>query len=170
MEKLEKIIMKIDWNWFWSNLRDELIFGFVFFGLILFFWKSLKDIYFAIKITKIISIHNSPTRLHRKGAHARDRFIMIFESKKPLQSNQRLIFGPGEGGGVFTEKYVDEGILQHHGLVEITYDSKGLYVEAKRDRFTRWVYKLSKFIENRENKKVTAFINDKSGKYRKISS
>jgi len=144
----------------------EVILGATFIGLLIFFWKHIRDAYLAIKVVRIISIHNNESRTRRKGIHSRDRFMDIYESKQPLVSRS-IAYNTGFASGVYSEQYLDSGILEHHGLIISKESGNRMTSEANKDRKTRWVYRLAKWLEGREEKKTIRLVNDKSGKLRK---
>lgn len=160
-------LLRFDSNWFWSGLLNEIFFSVLTLGLIALLWRYIKDAYRAVRITRIISIHNNPTRTWRKGIYARDRFMKIYEAKSPIPSTQALVYSPGEGGGVWSENVVDEVILEHHGLVTLKNIQSGSQVEVNKNRVSDWTYKLSKLIETREQIKAKKLLTDTTGKLRK---
>ena len=156
-------------GWVIDNLISEIVFGVILFGLIGFGWRYVRDCWRAVRIFQIISIHNNETRTRRKGIHARDRFMEIYESSLPLTSRISA-YNTGFIEGVFHEQYIDTGILGLHGLVTVKETLRGMTVEANRTRTTRWVYKFAKWAQDREERVTVKFIQDKSGKRRKLPS
>lgn len=163
------MIPKITTAWIIDNLLGELLFGIILIGLVALLWGYIKDAWNAVRIYRIISTHNNPTRTWRKGVYARDRFMMIYEAGRPLSSQQIPVWGPSETGGVWWEQYIDEGILEYHGLVALKHTQNGLQVEVSKSRLARWVYLLSRWFESREASHTHRFTSDKSGKLRKIT-
>ena len=157
-------------EWIVENFISEIVFGVVLLGLIVLFWQYIKDAYRAIKVYKIIATHNNATRTRRKGSHALDRFMDIYESKGPVSSRSTAVYGHSEAGGFLSEQYVDKGILEHHGLVVTKEGIHGTTAEAVRSRFTRWVYGIARWVTERERRKTDIIITDKSGKFRKLSN
>lgn len=157
-----------DRDWFLENALSELIFGFLIAGLLAFFWRYIRDAWRAVRVARIISIHNNPSRTRRSGVYARDRFMMIYETGKPLPSGNECMWGNGEGGGIWINRVIDKDILEHHNLVKIENTPQGSTVEIREGRVSPWVYKICKFLENSEEKRTEAFIQDKTGKLRKI--
>ncbi len=158
---------KIYSNWFWGNLFNEVLFGVVIIGLLALFWCYIRDAYRVVRITRIISTHNNPTRTWRKGIYARDRFMKIYEAKDPIPSTQDLMYSPREHGGVWTERGVDEFILEYHGLITLKNAPNGLQAEVNKNRVSGWTYKLSKLIETREETRAKQFLTDTTGKFKK---
>lgn len=159
--------IRYDMNWVVDNLIAEILFGVILIGLVSFGWRYFRDGWRAIQIFRIISIHNNETRTRRKGIHARDRFMDIYEAKREVVS--RLApYNTGFIESVFYEQYIDKGILELHGLVNVKETRRGTTVEAERTRVTQWVYKLAKWMEDRERRMTEDFVTDKSGKRRKL--
>ena len=155
-------------RWVFENIIAEILFGVILFGFfITFIWRYIKDVYRAIKIYKIISTHNNPTQTRRKGIYALDRFINIYESKRPVNSQNTPMYGSGEAGGIWSEQIVDKEILEYNKLVIIKKNETGITVEAFRNRLTRIIYFITKWFEEREQKKTERLITDKSGKLKK---
>lgn len=154
-------------DWIIENLITELIFGVLFVGGVAFMWRYLRDAWKAVRIFRIISTHNNETRTRRKGFHARDRFMDIYEAKQPLVSRSAP-YNTGFISSAFNEDYVDKGILEAHGLVTIKDTSRGVTVEVNKSRVTNWVYALAKRVEDREKKRTEEFVLDKSGKLRRL--
>src|SRR3989338_8692371 len=107
-----------DKQWILDNLIAEIIFGVLLLGGIGLWWRYVRDAWKAIRIYRIVSTHNNPTRTRRKGIHALDRFMDIYESKLPLVS-QQTAYNTGYITGVWHEQYLDTGILELHGLVTV---------------------------------------------------
>lgn len=154
-------------EWFIDNLISELIFGVILIGGAMFCWKYIRDAYRTFQIFQIISIHNHPSRTRRKGIHARDRFMDIYEAKVPIISRPTA-YNTGFIDAVFQEYYIDWGILELHGLVTIKDTRNGVIVEANKDRITRWVYRLAKIAEDWEKARTDRFVLDKSEKLRRL--
>ena len=155
-------------EWVFENLIAEILFGVIVFGFfITFIRRYIKDIYLAIKVYKIISTHNNPTRIRRKGIYALDRFMNIYESKIPVNSQNMPMYGSREVGGIWSEKIIDKEILEYHKLVIIKKSEQVITVEACRNRFTKIIYIIAKWFEERERKKTERLITDKSGKLKK---
>ena len=158
-------------EWVLENLITEILFGVILFGFFIFIWRHIMDIYRAIKVYKIISTHNNPTRTRRKGIYALDRFMNIYESKRSVVSNNTPLYGLGEVGGIWSEQVVDKDILEYHKLVIVKENEIGqeitVEVEACINRFTRIVYIIAKWFEERERKKTERIIIDESGKFKK---
>lgn len=155
-------------RWVFENLIAEILFGVILSGFfVTFIWRYIKDIYQAIKIYKIISTHNNPTRTRRKGIYALDRFMNIYESKRPINSQNMPMYGSGDAGGIWSEQIVDKEILEYHKLVIVKEDTQGITVGACRNRFTRIVYIIAKWFEKREQGKTERLITNKSGKLKK---
>ena len=162
------MIDKISFDWFIDNLIADLIVGVIFLGMLFKLMTFIKDLLKAIYITRIISIHNYPTRHNRKAVYARDRFMEIHEARNDLLSNEDTYRGQGELGSVFTCKYIDEGILQYHGLVERIATPSGWYVKKNNERFVRMVYFFCKILESKREKLMHDFISNKTSKYRQV--
>lgn len=155
-------------RWVFENLIAEILFGVILFGFFITFIRGyIKDIYLAIKVYKIISTHNNPTRTHRKGVYALDRFMNIYESKRPINSQNTPMYGSGDAGAIWSEQIIDKEILEYHKLVFVKEDTQGIRVEACRNRFTKIVYIIAKWFEKREQEKTERLITDKSGKLKK---
>ncbi len=156
-------------EWVLENLITEILFGVILFGFFIFVWRHIVDIYRAIKVYKIISTHNNPTRTRRKGIYALDRFMNIYESKRSVVSNNTPLYGLDEAGGIWSEQVVDKDILEYHKLVIVKENEsgQGITVEVCINRFTRIVYIIAKWFEERERKKTERIITDESGKLRK---
>ena len=154
-------------DWIIDNLIAEIVFGVLFIGGVGFCWRYLRDGWRAICIFRIISTHNNENRSRRKGFHTRDRFMDIYEAKKPLMS-RNVPYSTGFIDGAFNESYLDKGVLEHHGLVTVKEGVKGTTVEATNGRVTKWVYKLAKRNEEREKMRAERFVLDKSEKVRKL--
>lgn len=154
-------------EWVIDNLLAELVFGVIFLGLLAFMWRYAKDVYRAFKVFRIISTHNNPTRTRRKGFYCRCRFLDIYEAGRAINSKPTAIYDRTYFSGAFSEEYVDKGVLEHHGLVQIKNSQRGTVVEAKKNRFSALVYRLTKWAEERERKSTERFVLDKSGKLRR---
>ncbi len=154
-------------GWVIDNLISELLFGVLLLGIIAFLWRYFRDAWRAFKVFRIISTHNNPTRTRRKGIHALDRFMDIFESNTSL-SSRSCAYNTGFIEGVFNEQYLDQGILELHKLVSVQETPRGMMVKANRDRVTRWVYWIARWATEKEKSKTEAFVLDKSGKKRKL--
>lgn len=145
----------------------ELFVGVFLFGGFVILGKYTRDAFRAIRVFQIVSTHNSPSRTRRKGIHARDRFMDIFEAKKPLISRSSP-YNTGFIDAVFQESYIDWGILALHGLVTLRDTRNGGTVEANSDRVTQWVYLLCKIAEDREKARTEKIILDKNEKLRRL--
>lgn len=156
-----------DISWVINNLIAEVLFGVILLGLVGFGWRYLRDGWRALRIFSIISIHNNETRTRRKGIHARDRFMDIYESKGAVISRLSA-YNTGFIESVFHEQYIDTGILELHELVTTKEASRGMTVEANRTRIAAWVYKLAKWTQDREERRTVEFVLDKSGKRRRL--
>lgn len=155
-------------DWIIDNLTAEFVFGILLFGSIVFCWRYIRDVYKAFVLFNIISIHNDASRTRRKGFHVRSRFMDIYESKIPVNSRKTAVYGDSFTPGVFSEQYVDKGILEHHGLIIIKENSSGTTVQANKNRITKYVYWFCKKSEEKEKKKTEQFVLDKTGKLRKL--
>lgn len=91
----------------------------------------------------------------------------IYESKRPVNSQNTPIYGSGEAGGIWSEQIVDKEILEYHKLIIAKESTQGITIEAYRNRFTKIVYTIAKWFEEREQKKTERLITDKSGKLKK---
>lgn len=161
----ERVLNK---TWWAEGILSEAVIGFLFFGLLVFIGKCLWDCWCTFKIFRIISVHNGPTRTRQCGIHARDRFMTVFESRTPLRSTDSPCTSAWLSG-CWSEKYVDTGILEHHGLVSRKLTEKGFVVEALRgERMCRWVYWLCKVAEVREERHTIRFMEDKTGRLRHL--
>jgi hypothetical protein len=140
-------------NFIISNLCWEVILVVLIFGR-----KYLVDRFIkAPKIFRLLSLHNEPSRIWRKGIYARDRFMNIYESKMPLRSTSERMYGNGMEGAVWGNDYIDKYLLDDYGLVEV-YNESGLsYVRPKSTRLTKIVYQLIKRLEEREKQQLQKF-------------
>ena len=154
-------------QWVIDNLLSELIFGVLLIGGLTLGWSYIRDAWVAIRVFRIISTHNNETRTRRKGFHARDRFMEIYEAGRPVVSRP-VPYNTGFISGAFNEQYVDKGILEAHKLVVVKEGRNGDTVEVKKDRMVRWVYRIAKWFEETEKTKTERFVLDKSGKQRQL--
>lgn len=156
-------------DWFLQNLLTEIFFGVIILGGLGLAWRYVRDAWRAVCIYRIISTHNNETRTRRKGFHARDRYMDIYESKSPLPSRQAA-YNTKFIQGAYSEQYIDKGILALHGLVTIKDGVNGKTIEALRGRVPRWVYRIAKKLEQHEKNKTEAFVLDKTGKLREVKT
>ena len=155
-------------EWVLENLITNILFGIISI-IFLFFWRYVRDIYRAIRTYKIISIHNNPTRTRRKGIYALDRFMDIYESKGLVISNNTPVHGLGEAGGIWSERVVDKEILEYHKLAIVKDDKQETTVEICRNKFTKIIYIIAKWLEEKEQEKTEQLITNKSKKFKKIN-
>lgn len=140
------------WDWIMDNLIAELIFGVIFIPLIWQVFKFFRDYFRAKKIEHILSIHNNPSRVWRKGIYARDRFMQIYEAKVPLKSDKTLLYGGGDAGAAWWTEYIDKYILERYGLVTVFEEGNQKKAKINKNRITNMVYKRIKRKENYKKK------------------
>ena len=155
-------------DWVVDNFISEIIFGVILLGLIGLAFRYIKYLQKAIRVFRIISIHNTSSRTRRKGIHARDRFMDVYEAKEPLLSRMSA-YNTGFIEGIYSEFYIDKGILEYHGLVKVIgWEERGGAVSGNNDRVTRWVYKFLKKAEEKEKNTTENFVLDKSHRFRRL--
>ncbi|TSC86498.1 MAG: hypothetical protein G01um10148_484 [Parcubacteria group bacterium Gr01-1014_8] len=145
-------------KWFFQNLWVEILFGVVLIPLTgwVFMWLYHR-FYKAHMITRVLRVHNNPTRTWRKGVYAADRFMDIFEAGRPVRSEAILMYGGGDGGGAWHNSYLDKGILEKYGLVETFEEGGQRMVKATQTSLTKAVYKILFSQDEREKLKTNSF-------------
>ncbi len=145
------------WNWIVENFIEAVVFGIILYLLVLCL-KFLRDrLIKSRRIESILSIHNNPSRIWRKGIYASDRFIHIYEAKTPLISNGSLMYSGGDGGAAWHNRYLDKYILERYGLVTVFEEGGVKKVKANKNRITKMVYTRIKKKEDREKKIIEKY-------------
>jgi len=139
-------------SWLGGNLLAEIIVGLI---LVPFVWKLIRWVYYYVWKARVIvddlSLGNSPTSSCLRGIWARERFIHIYESQKPLNSDSNFPMGNNDlARGRFNNHVVDWDFLWKRGLVEIFEDDGVQKVRVKSGVLSDMVYQRMKKIQNKE--------------------